>query len=207
MKARCSAFLLIMILPAPALADTLESGADNSGTITRIGKGVKELGFDSMLVVGYDKTGEASSLKATLLAGPTFRYFIRDNLSLAVNGSFLFKSASAGDLGGQTDIGGLGTISAGYYASLGRGMFLEPLIGVGGFFGNRTIGKDPAALRSSIFGGTGRAGLGLVFYPSSHFNLHAGPEAVVSFGKSSAGTGEGFLSMDAGFNVGMTYVF
>ena len=86
-------------------------------------------------------------------------------------------------------------------------MFLEPLIGVGGFFGSRTVGKDPAALRSSIFGGTGRAGLGLVFYPSTHFNVHAGPEAVVSLGKSNSGAGEGFLSMDAGFNVGLTYVF
>jgi hypothetical protein len=143
MKVRCGAFLLIMILPAPALADSLQPGSNDPGVITHLGKGLKELGLDSMLVVGYDKTGEASSLKATLLTGPTFRYFIRDNLNLAVNASFLFKKASAGDLGGQTDIGGLGTIAAGYHASPGRGMFLEPLIGVGGFFGTRTIGKDP----------------------------------------------------------------
>lgn len=110
-------------------------------------------------------------------------------------------------MGGQTDIGGVGTVSAGYYASLGRGMFLKPSIGVGGFYGNRTVGKDPGALRSSIFGGTGRTGLGLVFYPSARFNVHAGPEAVASFGKSSSGVGEGFSSVDAGFNVGLSYVF
>ncbi len=207
MKARCCAILSIILLPAPALADTLQPTESYGSGITRVSKGVKEIGLDSMLVVGYDKAGEASSLRATLFTGPTFRYFLRDNLSLALNASFLYKTASAGDLGGQTDLGGLATVAVGYYASLGRGIFLKPQIGAGGFFGIRTIGKKPDELRSNIFGGTGRAGLGIVFYPSARFNVHAGPEAVVSFGKSNTPADGGFMSVDAGFNVGFTYVF
>ncbi len=105
----------------PALADTLQPTESYGSGITRVSKGVKEIGLDSMLVVGYDKAGEASSLRATLFTGPTFRYFLRDNLSLALNASFLYKTASAGDLGGQTHLGGLATVAVGYYASLGRG--------------------------------------------------------------------------------------
>jgi hypothetical protein len=203
----CTA-LLIVLAPAPARADTLYPGSNSGGFITRLGKGVKELGLDSMLVVGYDKTGDASALRASLLTGPTFRYFVIDNLSLAFNASFLLKHASAGDAAKQLDLGGMGTLSAGYYASLGGGMFIEPTIGVGGFYGRRTVGSDPSAVRTSIFGGTGTLGLAFAFYPYSRFSVRAGPQAVASFGRSTGeGAGAGFFSTDAGFGVGASYVF
>jgi hypothetical protein len=208
MKASFCAALLVALAPAPALADTLYPGGGSSGFITRLGKGVKEIGLDSMLVVGYDKTGDASALRVSLLTGPTFRYFVVDNLSLAVNASFLLKDASAGDAAKQLDIGGMGTLSAGYYASIGGGMFIEPVVGVGGFYGGRTTGSDPGAVRTNIFGGTGTVGLAFAFYPYARFSVRAGPQAVVSFGRSSGdGAGAGFLSTDAGFNVGLSYVF
>lgn len=209
----CVLLPLLVLLPAPALADTLYPGANSSGVITSLSAGVKELGVESTLLVGYDKNADVSSLRASLIAGPTFRYFLKNNLSLAVNASFLFKQASAGVSGATTkqlDLGGLGTVTVAYHASLGGGMFISPLIGVGGFYANRTIGEDPGAIRSSIFGGTGRAGLELVFYPSTRFSLRAGPGAIASFGKSSSDTKASsgtFLSVDAGFNVGASYVF
>jgi hypothetical protein len=202
--------LLLLLKAAPARADMLYPGANSAGVITVLGRGVKEIGVESMLVVGYDKAGDASTLRASALAGPTFRYFVANNLSLALNGSVLYKQSSTSGSPGQSDIGGLGTITAGYYASLGGGMFIEPLLGVGGFYARRTIGSDPGAIRADIFGGTGRAGLGLVFFPSSRFSLRAGPEAVASFGKSSSSAQAGggtFASVDGGFGVGMSYVF
>ncbi|MFT3770385.1 MAG: hypothetical protein QM820_33575 [Minicystis sp.] len=208
MKIGFCAALLVVLLPAPALADTLYPGSNSSGFITRLGKGVKEIGLDSMLVVGYDKAGGASSLRASLLTGPTFRYLVIDNLSIAVNASFLMKHASGAGSASQFDIGGMGTVSAGYNASLGGGMFIEPVLGVGGFYGRRTTGSDPGAVRTSIFGGTGSLGLMLAFYPSGHFSVRAGPQAVVSFGRSKGDAGgETFLSTDAGFSVGLSYVF
>jgi hypothetical protein len=206
MKARCCAILLVLLAPTPALADTLYSGSSSSGFITRLGKGVKEIGLDSMLVVGYDKTGDASALRVSLLTGPTFRYFIIDNLSLAFNASFLLKDASAGGAAAQLDVGGVGSVSAGYNLSVGGGMFIEPVLGVGGFYGSRKVGADPGAIRSNIFGGTGTLGLAFAFYPYSRFSVRAGPQAVASFGRSS-GSGAGFFSMDAGFSVGFSYVF
>jgi hypothetical protein len=200
----------LLLLPAPARADTLYPGSNSAGVITLLSRGVKEIGIESILVVGYDKAGDVSTLRASALAGPTFRYFVANNVSLALNGSVLYKTSSTSGTPGQSDIGGLGTLTVGYYASLGGGMFIEPLLGVGGFYARRTVGDDPGAIRSDIYGGTGRVGLELVFYPSSRFSLRAGPEAVASFGKSSStaqAVGATFVSVDAGFGVGLSYVF
>jgi len=206
----------LVAVPVPASADTLYPGANSGGVITSLSAGVKEIGVESTLVVGYDKAAGASDLRATLFAGPTFRYFLANNLSLSFNASFLYKESSADAPSGATappgqlDLGGLGTVTIAYYASLGGGMFISPLVGGGGFYAHRTIGDDPGAIRSDIYGGTGRAGLELVFYPSSRFSLRAGPGVIASFGKESAGaqgSAGTFVSVDAGFNVGMSYVF
>lgn len=209
-------FPVVALSPARARADVLYPGANSAGVITALSRGVKEIGVESTLVVGFDKTAAASALRASLLAGPTFRYFVASNLSLGVNASFLYKHASTTASGApaaspaQSDVGGLGSLTLAYYASLGGGMFIAPLVGGGGFYARRTVGDDPGAVRSDIFGGTARAALELVFYPSSRFSLRAGPGAVASFGKSTASGQSGagtFVSVDAGFNVGMSYVF
>ncbi|APR81577.1 Hypothetical protein A7982_06926 [Minicystis rosea] len=208
MKARYFAALLAVLVPAPAWADTLNSGVSGVGTVTRLGKGLKEIGLDSMLVVGYDKTGDASALRISALSGPTFRFFVVDNLSLSLNASVLIKKTSADGAPQQFDFGGLGSLSAGYHASIGGGLFIVPTLGAGGFYGRRTTGTDPGAVRTGIYGGTGTLALMFAFYPSAHLSMRAGPQAVVSFGRSSGDAGgQGFLSTDAGFSIGLSYVF
>src|SRR6185437_5727972 len=121
----CVLLPFLVAVPVPASADTLYPGANSGGVITSLSAGVKEIGVESTLVVGYDKAAGASDLRATLFAGPTFRYFLANNLSLSFNASFLYKESSADAPSGATappgqlDLGGLGTVTIAYYASLG----------------------------------------------------------------------------------------
>jgi hypothetical protein len=201
--------LSLLSLSFNARADTLSPGSNDSGVVSNISKGVKELAVESMLVVGYDKIGDASALRAVALAGGTFRYFVANNVALSLNANFLYRKSGT-DQFGQVDLGGLALISAGYYASLGGGLFIVPQLGVGGTYAGRTLGEDPKAVRSTIIGGNGDLGLALAFYPSHHFSVRAGPDALLTVGsvkENVSGTSTSLLSLDAGFKIGMSYVF
>ncbi len=216
-KLRKSTWLLIpttlsvLLLSSPAQSYELGAGSGSGGVVTSLGKGLKELGFESMYVLHYDKAGESDSFRGTFIGGGTFRYYMIRNLSLGINANFLYRKVSSGD-NSAGDLGFLGTVNVAYNASLGGGLFIRPLLGVGGSFAKRTatVGtQDPA--RASVFGGAGRVGLGLAFYASRRFKLHAGPEALLHFGKSKPDTegfdAESFFAIDGAFNVGLTYVF
>jgi hypothetical protein len=86
--------------------------------------------------------------------------------------------------------------------------------------GARRAASAAVFTRSSTYGGVARAGLGLIFYPSDSFNLFARPEAVVMLGQNGqvevstdpnlptqSGSSGMYLSVDASFNVGMSFVF
>jgi hypothetical protein len=95
---------------------------------------------------------------------------------------------------------------------LGGGMFLVPGIGGGGFFGTRSVpipGTEKQNQESSLSGGLGKLDLGLVYYTSTHFNLKAGPTLMLRVGSEKPEEGEGpsFTTLDAGFQVGVAYVF
>jgi hypothetical protein len=156
-----------------------------------------------------------------------FRYFVINNLALGlhVGGLFGSQKETSGDTEtlNAKDTAFIGTIGADYYASLSRGMFLVPGASVGGFLGTNevttpAVGTLPQS--TTRFGENGlavRAGLGLSFYPSSHFKLSARPEALILIGSTklkeaggqtvSDAPSRGFTRIDAGFNVGMSYVF
>lgn len=195
-------------------AGAWELGAGGgSDAIDSIGKGVKELGVESMFVLGYDKVGDVSAMRASLVGTAAFRYFVARNISLGLNAGLLYKRAGAGDAS-ASDVAGLGLLTAAYTARLGGGMFFRPSLGAGGFFGSRTakvtVGSKTTTAHASLAGGNVRAGIGLVFYASPKFNLLAGPEALVSFGSvkpEGADKGDSFLAVDGGFNVGLSYVF
>lgn len=214
-----SVCLLVAGFAADARADTIRPSADTSSAITGVAPGVMELGFETNFNVGYDKLEDTSSLRIAGVFGPTFRYFLANNLSLAVNGSFLYRRSDG--LGTESAIGGLGSVGVDYHFPVGGGLFFYPGIAAGGFYAKRDIypiaDDDAAFIRSSIYGGLAKAGLGLIFYPSRHFNLFARPEALVLVGKNGdvqvstvdpALAPEGtFISLDASFAVGMSYVF
>ncbi len=203
-------------LASPTDAYELRPGGNNSGVVSGLGAGLKDLGVESIFVVGYDKVGDADGqLRATVVGSAAFNYFLLKNFSLGLSAGVLYKHASQGDLSGS-DLGGIATVNAAYNVPLGGGLFLRPMLGAGGFYTKRDAtvpALDPDDLiRSTVAGGVGRAGLGLAFYASPRFMLRAGPEAVVQFGTNSPakpehGDAQSFAGVDAAFSVSMSYVF
>jgi hypothetical protein len=209
-----------LLFAREAAADALQPGSGSAGQITDVSAGVSELSLESIFVLGYDERGDINgdikNFRSSVLVGPSFRYFIANNAVLGFNVSFLYKDAN-GQVS-SSDLGGSLNVSIGYLLALSGGMFLKPLVGVGGLYAQRSEpvlidGREEKA-SPSVWGGIVRPGLDLVFYSSSRFNLFAGPEFIVSFGESTSTQvgntkidGAFFLSIDGGFNVGLSYVF
>ena len=212
---------LVGPLSGAARADVLQSGGNTPGVIDDIAAGVKEFGFETNFQLAYDKLGDDSAWRLGGMIGPTFRYFLIDRLSLGINGSFMYRRAES--IGLDSTLGGLGSIGIDYHLPLKGGLFLYPGISLGGFYGKRELRPDAGDAtiftRSSTYGGVARAGLGLIFYPSDSFNMFARPEAVILLGKNGdvevstagqptqSGSSGLYLSVDASFNVGMSFVF
>jgi hypothetical protein len=194
----------LLIAPSSATADTLVPDPPDTSGIRRIGKGIKEIGGESLLVLDYSKAGEASSFRLSTVTGLSFRYFVVDNLNLALNASYFFK----GD-GTISQQGGVVTLGANYLFNITKGLFFNAGLAAGGFFGKESLKDAPKdAPKPSLSGGAGRLGLGLVFYASPKFALFARPEAVLYFGKTTLGsTSTSLLNVDGGFNVGASFVF
>ncbi len=198
-----------------ARADTLGPGGRDVGKISEISKGVKELGVDSLFLLNYSKVGNggASALRMTVLGSLVFRYFVAKNLALIVNAGGLYRTFDAE--GKATDVAGTASLGAAYYLSLGGGMFLAPSVGLGGLYGGRKTEAGPVIVRDTVVGGLGRAGLGLVFYPSSRVNLFARPEVTAVYGSAKpsevpagvTASSSSFFSVDGGFSVGASYIF
>ncbi len=227
---------LVLTLTLPAAADTLRPGTGKYGHITRINKGVAELGLDNILIVRSNsekRTPEAggdatttSTLSAIFVGGPTVRYFIIDNLSLSANINLdMVHTSSKTETGAVstedkfTEFGFLATVMADYYLSLGRGMFIKPGLG-GGYFllsGSKPIevaGQNNVKVSTKRSGGVGRFQLSLVFYTSQNFNLKAGVDVLARFGSKTEETDGteskdtiSLLEIDSGWNVGFSYVF
>jgi hypothetical protein len=222
------ACLAVLVLAAPG---ALAGQVIYSGThgYERIGKGVFDLGIDNMLLVSYMKTtappvtagGEApefSSLSASYMVGLTPRYYLIDNLSMALNLNFFYgKATTTTTLGGvdetdtSTDLGFLGFVMFNYNVRLGNSFFFKPGIGAGGFYGARQYPTDVPGLKreSKLYGGAGRIDLGFQFYAGPHFNLKAGPDIILRFGqeKPTDTDGQSFMSVEAAFNIGIGYSF
>jgi len=195
---------VLVAAPAPALADILVPDAPDTNGIRAIGKGIKEIGAQSLLVLNYSKEGSTASIRTTNITGLTFRYFILKNLNLELSVSYFYK--------GENDVarqGGVFTLGGNYLINIGRGLFLNPGIAGGGFFGKQPIKDAPKGTPSlTMVGGAARLGFGLAFYASPKFNLFARPEAIVFVGSVGEGsTATSLLNVDGGFNVGMNYVF
>jgi len=204
----------LSLVPRSASADDLVSGGASHGVVSRIKRGVKEVGVESLFATSYDKVnGGSSALQLTVIGGLGFRYFVADNVALALNGGALFDTSDRS--GTHRDVAGYGTLSAAYYVAVGGGLMLAPTIGAGGFYGGRTENGTPDLVHATLAGGLARGGLGLVFYPSSRVNLFARPEAIAFFGKATpeattatpSPTSSSFTRVTGGFTVGANIVF
>ena len=193
------------------MAYDLGGGSGGNGGITGLSAGLKQLSFESLYLLNFDRSGEQSNFRVSFVGGGTFDIFLKRNFHLGINASFVAKRATLGD-GQSTDAGALLTVGVGYSAPIGGGLFVRPGIALGGFVGSRStdIGSGDADVNGLIYGGAVRAGLNLVFYSGRHFKVHACPEAIVQIGGHSRDDGGGsefFVSVDSGFVVGISYVF
>jgi hypothetical protein len=195
----------LLIAPASANADTLEARPADTSGIRSIGRGVKELGGESLLVLGYAREGSASSFRLSTVTGLSFRYFVANNLNLTLNASYFYKGNDT-----ASSQGGVFTLGANYLINiLTRGLFINTGVAVGGFVGGESIRGAPEGTKGpSLLGGAARAGFGLTFYAGPRFNLFARPEAILYLGSASQGkTSVSLLNVDGGFNVGASLVF
>ncbi|WP_272428020.1 hypothetical protein [Polyangium jinanense] len=195
---------VLVAAPLSALADVLVPNAPDTNGIRAIGKGIKEIGAESLLVLNYSNENNTSSIRTTNITGLSFRYFILNNLNLALNASYFYKGVDA-----AARQGGMVTLGGNYLINIGRGLFLNPGLAGGGFYGKVSVKGAPSGTPApTMVGGVARAGFGLAFYASPKFSLFARPEAVLYVGKVGQGpTESSLLNVDGGFNVGMNYVF
>jgi len=218
---------------APAAAETV--GSNYSG-FSGVRKGVKEIGIDSLFLLRFNSTPlpappdtTASEMNIVFVGGLTPRYFVANNLSLALNLDYFYRQDETkvetkladGSTDSQTDTfsdsGFLGVAMVHYYVRLGNSMFFKPGIGGGGFVGTRSRpveGQPGQTSNTNLSGVAGRADLGFAFYTSENFNLKAGLDAIVRLGSekpeddaNGEAESQSFTTVDAGFNVGVAYSF
>lgn len=221
-KTILAAIPLLVAFAAPPDARALQTITPGTDGIERISAGVMELGLDAILLVRFSSNsqGDATSsvLDATFMGGLTPRYFLADNLSLALNLNVFYgrlsteTSTPAGDSEVTiSDLGFLGVLLCNYYLRLGYGMFWKPGLGVGGFYGTRSIPAGTGlSAESAVYGGVVQFDLGFVYYAGPHFNLKAGPQILVRFGKEkaeSAPEADDLITVEAAFNAGLAYSF
>jgi len=189
-----------------AHADQLGSRRYQSGAITRINKGVKQLALESTWVLTFDQQGDASAFRTNTVIGAAFRYFLKDNLGLSLRGGFSYRKA-----GDSADKGFLGAMWANYYVRLGEGMFFSPGVGAGFVNSGRETPVGGGILEhSDVVAGVAGVEFMLAVYIGPRFHLLAGPEFLYSIGKatpSQGGEGSGFSSLDGTLKIGMGYSF
>jgi hypothetical protein len=232
-----SALVVTSAIATGAHADRVGPGSHSVGSVTQIGAGVKELSLETDIGFHSDTTkgatdGEPDTTVSglSLVGAGVFRYFVSDNLALGIHAGGFYRSngTKSGDAETkQNDAGFIGSVTLAYYASLGGGMFIAPLVGGGFFAGSRedtitgvaAVTGAPTTFtnRASVSGGIVRAGLGIVFYSSGSFNVFARPEALIWIGSAkpkndgvvsaSAPDSRKFTTIDGGFTCGLSYVF
>lgn len=221
--------LCLLTIAVPAQADSI-SGSWRG--YTDIEAGVFELGMNAMFLLRYSSTSQdvagageetveatTSGLDVAGTAGLSPRFFLAKNWSLGahLNGIFRSRSITTDVDGNETeesssDVGFLGLLTTDYYIGVGNNFFFKPGIGVGGFFGSRSVpveGMDNLTESQGWSGFAVLVDLGFVFYASQSWNLKAGVNVLPLIGSVSPDEGESqsFVEVDMGFNVGFGYSF
>lgn len=154
----------VLAFPAAAGADVLGSRQNQPGHITRIGKGVFQLGVDAIFTSSYQKEEDESVFRANLIGRGHLRYLVRDNLAVGLHAGVLYRKT--GD--DQTDLALIGDVSLRWYARLGEGMFWAPEGSLGLLFGSRDIDTGTAmSLDLGLVGFAAGLKLPLVFCSAS----------------------------------------
>jgi hypothetical protein len=199
-----AAFAAVLAMPRVASADDLGSRQGQSGVITRVGKGVFQLGLDSTFILGVQNEGDESASRLNVTGNLALRYFIKDNLGISIRGGGLYR-----ENGEVTDSGFVGAVWANYYMRLGEGVFLAPGAGTGLLVATREVPAGATVAQTSLLGGIGALEIPLAVFINRRFCLTAGPEIVLSAGSTTPemGDGESFLAIDGGFKIGAVYSY
>ena len=181
------------------------STAGDYNAVTRIDRGAKLLGLSAVAVVDYARQSGSSSFRATVLGGLGFGYFVRDSMAIGLDAFAYYKRTQSDVAGAESEVGGVGLLTAAFYARLGHSFFLRPGLGLGGFYGFHRAPLPGGVLSSTgVFGGAASRALGLVFFATPHVMLQAAPQVGVFAGSDGGGFA---LSVDGGFSVGLRYLF
>ncbi|MBL0217565.1 MAG: hypothetical protein IPQ07_27285 [Myxococcales bacterium] len=210
MTQRLASSLLVLAiglaLATPAHADDIAADPNDAGKVTRIGKGVSEIDLGALGVFTYDKQGDASNTRLSMLFGLGYQYFIKSNVS--IGGQFLFNYDRASDAISATTLGG--TLFASAHIRLGLGAFLRPTLALGALFGNRELDTGGGiVIESKQTAFLTRIQFPFAYFPSKRVVLQAGPEIDMSFGsfKPDNADSQSFTSIAGGFSVGVGYAF
>jgi len=197
---------LLLAFTSAARADEVGANPNDPGRVTAIQKGVSEIDLGALGVFTYDKQGDVSNTRLSMLLGLGYQYFVNNNIS--IGGQFLFDYDRVSSDVSATTFGG--ALFASAHVRLGLGAFLRPTLALGALFGNReqdagagmiTEVKQTAFLTRIMFP--------FAYFPSKRVVLQAGPEIDMTFGsfKPDAGDSISFTSIAGGFSVGFGYAF
>ena len=188
------------LTPIPdAAADTLGTRAHQRGVITRIDKGVFQLGIDSTLQLNVLSAGGEADSRSNLTGNAMLRYFIKPKLGVSGRLGGLYKKA-----GDTRDLGFVGSAWANYFMRLGEGMFFAPGAGVGLVVGQRDLPTGVGMVsRESVVGGVLGLELTAAMYLSPRFSLTGGPDFSLMVGSA----GDSFVELNGSFKVGAVYSY
>ncbi|HEY4056389.1 MAG TPA: hypothetical protein VGM39_07260 [Kofleriaceae bacterium] len=197
----------LLLSSTAAVADTVGADPNDSGKVTFITRGVKEIDVGGIFVLSYAKAGDGDAqTRVSTLGALGFQYFLKDNLSVGAQflASYDKQSADAH----ATAFGG--AAFATLHVRLGLGAFLRPTLGLGALFGTQQTEMTPGVVASaSQASGLIRIGLPFAYFPGSRVVLQAGPELDISVGNVTpdGGDSQSFTSITGGFGVSAGYVF
>jgi hypothetical protein len=198
---------LVLALPSAARADEVGANPNDPGRVTAIQKGVSEIDIGALGVFTYDKQGDESNTRLSMLLGLGYQYFVNNNIS--VGAQFLFDYDRVSSNVSATTLGG--TLFASAHVRLGLGAFLRPTLALGALFGNRELdsGVGGVVVEAKQTAFLTRIMFPFAYFPSKRVVLQAGPEIDMTFGSFTPDGGEStsFTSIAGGFSVGVGYAF
>ncbi|HEY4175946.1 MAG TPA: hypothetical protein VGM90_03910 [Kofleriaceae bacterium] len=201
--------LLVALLLAStsAAADTVGANPGDSGKVTFVAQGVKEIDVGGIFVLSSSKAGDSDAqTRVSTLGGLGFQYFLKDNLS--IGGQFLANYDRQSATTYATAFGGAAFASL--HVRLGLGAFLRPTLGLGALFGTQKTELTPGQLLSANqVSGLIRIALPFAYFPGSRVVLQAGPELDISIGNVTpeGGESQSFTNITGGFGISAGYVF
>jgi hypothetical protein len=209
MKLGLASVIAAVVAVAPSLAAADDIGADpnDSGKVTAIRKGVKEIDLGGIFVLSYNKSGDtATNTRVSTLGGIGFQYFINKNASVGATALFNYDRVDASSY--STAFGGM--VFSSLHARLGLGAFLRPTIGLGFLTGSLNSEITPGMLATaSQVAFLVRVAMPFAYFPSPRVVLQAGPEINIQIGSATpdGGMGQSFTTVAGGFGVNAGYAF